>query len=56
MMYVGEGDPCATSIESNELNQLNLFPNPCRDNLEILSKNNFKFLEIFNYIGRNNLF
>ena len=48
----GSCDPCATSIESNLLNQLNLFPNPCRDKLEILSKNNFKSLEVLNYIGQ----
>ena len=47
----GSCDPCATSIKSSELNQINLSPNPCLDNLEIVSKNNFKFLEIFNSIG-----
>ena len=47
----GSCDPCATSIKSIELNQINLSPNPCLDNLEIISKNNFKFLEIFNSIG-----
>ena len=48
----GSCDPCATSIESNELNQVNLFPNPCMDKLDILSKNNFKSLEVLNYIGQ----
>ena len=47
----GSCDPCATLIKSSELNQINLSPNPCLDNLEIISKNNFKFLEIFNSIG-----
>ena len=47
----GSCNPCATFIKSNELNQIYLSPNPCLDNLEIISKNSFKLLEIFNSQG-----